>query len=132
MATAKFLISRGLVLVLLGFALSACGKPVPVVITEQYHEPRPGKDAQKILNGLQLKALQLMHQQDFDTAISYLQRAIKVEPRNALNWHYLAQNYWHLKDYKNCRAMVQRAISYSRFDEDLSRANDTLMRQCSP
>ena len=100
--------------------------------TKQYHEAEPSKEAARILNGLQLKAIQLMNQQQFDEAISYLQRAIKVEPRNALNWHYLAQNYWHKKEYKNCRSMIHRSISYSQFDEDLSRANNTLLMQCSP
>ena len=122
---------RGLALVLLAAVLASCTAPKSVLRTEQYHEPDPGKEATKALNGLQLKALQLMNQQQFNEAISYLQRAVKVEPRDALNWHYLAQNYWHLKDYKNCRSMVQRAISYSQFDEDLGRANQTLLGQCS-
>lgn len=101
------------------------------VTTEQYHEPQKSEQTTRILNGLQLKALQLMNQQKYDDAIQYLQRAIKVEPREAINWHYLAQNYWHLQDYRNCRAMIQRAISYSQFDEDLNRANQILLNQCS-
>lgn len=72
-----------------------------------------------------------MNQQQFDQAIQFLQRAIKVEPRNPLNWHYLAQNYWHLNDFNNCRAMIQRAMSYSQFDPDLSRANEALLIQCT-
>ena len=132
MAAKKSLTVQLLIYLLLAVFMAACTAPRSVVRTEQYHEAEPGKEAAKILNGLQLKALQLMNQQKFDDAISYLQRAIKVEPRNALNWHYLAQNYWHKKDYKNCRSMVQRAMSYSQFDEDLSRANNTLMMQCTP
>ncbi len=123
---------RWLLPVLLCLVAVSCTAPKSVTRTEQYHEPEPGKEAARILNGLQLKALQLMNQQQYDDAIAYLQRAIKVEPRNALNWHYLAQNYWHLKDYKTCRSMVQRAISYSQFDEDLGRANNALLQQCTP
>jgi len=72
-----------------------------------------------------------MNKQQFEEAIQYLQRAIKIEPREAINWHYLAQNYWHLKDFKNCRSMIKRAIAYSQFDEDLNRANKTLLDQCT-
>lgn len=114
------------------FFLVACGKPKSVVRTEQYHDTSEKEEATKALNGLQLKALQLMNQLEFERSIQYLQRAIKVEPRNPLNWHYLAQNYWHLKQFADCRAMIQRSVSYSQFDKDLNRANEALMIQCSP
>ena len=117
-------------LMIIVFLFSACAVK-KAVTTEQYHEPQKTEQPSRVLNGLQLKALQLMNQQKFEDAIQYLQRAIKIEPREPINWHYLAQNYWHLKDYKNCRAMVQRAISYSQFDKDLSRANKILLKQCS-
>lgn len=108
----------------------ACTTPAPVVRTDEYHDKIEKKETTQALNGLQLKALQLMNQQNFEQAILYLQRAIKVDPRNPLNWHYLAQNYWHLKDFSSCRSMVQRAISYSQFNEDLNKANETLLKQC--
>jgi len=131
LASATTLIKHSVIYVLLAFVFAACTVPKKVVTTDQYHEPQKSEQATRILNGLQLKALELMNQQRFQDAIQYLQRAIKVEPREAINWHYLAQNYWHLKDYKNCRSMIQRAISYSQFDEDLNRANQILLDQCS-
>jgi Tfp pilus assembly protein PilF len=103
-----------------------------VVETDQYHQPDSSKVQQKSLNRLQLQALKLMNQQQYDSAIEYLQRAVKIEPRNALNWHYLAQNYWHKQDFPHCRNMIQRAIAYSQFDPDLQRANKILLEQCSP
>ena len=115
--------------VLLSF-LFACGAPRDVTRTSIYHEPAPDTDAPRALNQLQLKALELMNNQRFDDAIGYLQRAIKIEPRDALNWHYLAQNYWHLRDFKTCRAMVERARAYT-LDNDLKRANEALYQQCS-
>jgi Tfp pilus assembly protein PilF len=124
-------LKTGLTGLLIALILVACGTPEPVLRTDQYHKPEPPASTVKPLNGLQLKALQLMNQQQYEEAISYLQRAIKVEPRNPLNWHYLAQNYWHLHDFANCRAMIQRAIAYSQLDEDLMRANQKLLQQCS-
>ena len=112
------------------FFLVACITPESIVTTDQYHKKSEPKETAKALNGLQLKALQLMNQLKFEQSIQYLQRAIKVEPRNPLNWHYLAQNYWHLKDFEQCRSMVNRAISYSQFNKDLEKANHTLLKQC--
>jgi predicted Zn-dependent protease len=71
-----------------------------------------------------------MHVGNHDQAIQYLQRAINVEPRNPLNWHYLAQNYWSRGDFEQCREMVNRSRAYSRLDPDLERANRALAMQC--
>lgn len=110
--------------------LAGC-TPKSMIETDQYHQPESTQTQHRSLNSLQLTALKLMNQQDYDAAIEYLQRAVKIDPRNALNWHYLAQNYWHKQDYPRCRDMIQRAIAYSQFDEDLQRANRILLEQCS-
>ena len=111
--------------------LAACAQPEPVLQTEQYHAKPTQQKTGKALNGLQLKALKLMNQQQFQQSQLYLQRAIKVDPRNALNWHYMAQNYWHLKDFAKCREMIKRAEAYSQFDADLQKANRLLLQQCT-
>ena len=124
--------TRAILILGLLLFISACQAPQPMVRTDQYHDSATPAQATKPLNGLQLKAIELMNQQHYEQAILYLQRAINIEPRNPLNWHYLAQNYWHLQDYENCRAMIQRSMAYSQFDKDLTRANSILRRQCSP
>lgn len=131
MAAAKLLTGRLLVPGLLVFGLFACTTPPDLTRTRDYHEPAAPADTARALNSLQLKALELMNLRQFQQAIEYLQRAVRVEPRDPLNWHYLAQNYWHLEDYPNCRSMIERARAYTA-DADLARANDTLYRQCSP
>lgn len=112
--------------------LAGCTTPKPVIETDEYHQPENNTTQHKSLNSLQMQALKLMNQQKYDEAIEYLQRAVKVEPRNALNWHYLAQNYWHKQEYGLCRDMIQRAIAYSQLDPDLQRANHILLKQCTP
>lgn len=109
--------------------LASCTTPKPLQ-TEEYHEKSTSENNPVVLNGLQKQALKLMNENKFKSSITFLQRAIKVEPRNPLNWHYLAQNYWHLKDFPKCRAMVQRAQSYMQYQPDLNQANDTLLQQC--
>jgi len=110
--------------------LISCTTSEPIVRTQKYHQQEKPYSQPIKLNGLQIKAIQLMNQLQFSSSIQYLQRAINVEPRDPLNWHYLAQNYWHLKDFEQCRSMVKRSVSYSQFNPDLSRANKALLKQC--
>ena len=79
---------------------------------------------------LQRKAISAISQNHYPQAVEYLQRAIKIEPRNAFSWHYLAQTYWHTRQYDRCLDMVKRSISYSSKLDDLDRANAALMSQC--
>ena len=119
-----------LIILLISMLLASCTTPKPLQ-TEEYHEKSTSENNPVVLNGLQKQALKLMNENKFESSITFLQRAIKVEPRNPLNWHYLAQNYWQLKDFPKCRAMVQRAQSYMQYQPDLIQANDTLLQQCS-
>ncbi|MCZ6470163.1 MAG: tetratricopeptide repeat protein, partial [Gammaproteobacteria bacterium] len=79
---------------------------------------------------LQRKALAALNQQNYQQSVEYLQRAIKIEPRNAFSWHYLAQTYWQSKHYDRCLDMLNRSINYSTDQDDLDDANATLMSQC--
>ena len=113
--------------------LGACVKPPPLERTETYHRPPPEKRQtapRRAPLALQKKAIQAINDQRYDEAIGYLQRAIKIDPRDARSWHYLAQVYWHMQDFPQCRAMVRRAMSYSQQDKDLQQANKTLLQQC--
>jgi tetratricopeptide (TPR) repeat protein len=79
---------------------------------------------------LHRKAISAISHNLYPQAVEYLQRAIKIEPRNAFSWHYLAQTYWHSKQYGRCLEMIKRSISYSSDLDDLDRANSALIIQC--
>lgn len=79
---------------------------------------------------LHRKAISAINQNSYPQAVEFLQRAIKIEPRNAFSWHYLAQTYWHSRQYGRCIEMVNRSISYSTRQDDLGRANTSLLSQC--
>lgn len=79
---------------------------------------------------LQQKALNALAAENARESIEYLERAIKIEPRNAYSWHYLAQSYWQDKNYKKCLAMLERSLSYSIPADDLDNANQSLKQQC--
>ncbi len=124
-----------ILLILSLLLLSACAikPPPPVERTETYHRPAKPKAPAPTTNAvstLQRKAIQLINAERYDDAIGYLQRAIKIDPRDARSWHYLAQAYWHKQDFPQCRAMVRRAMSYSQNNPELQKANKTLLQQC--
>jgi len=79
---------------------------------------------------LQNQALAALGEEQYQLAIDYLQRAIKIQPRNAWSWHYLAQTYWRDAQYDRCLAMIERSNSYGVFDDALVSANDRLKPKC--
>lgn len=76
------------------------------------------------------QALAALDNGQYQNAIDYLQRAIKIQPRNAWSWHYLAQTYWREGQPDRCLAMLERSSSYAGDDEALDGANDRLRAQC--
>jgi Tfp pilus assembly protein PilF len=117
----------GLLLVLL--LIAACSGPS--VTSVRYETEATGSQrSEGPVAELHRKALSALNQQNYQQSIEYLHRAIKIEPRNAYSWHYLAQTYWRSKDYDRCRDMLNRSISYSSEQDNLDRANATLMSQC--
>jgi len=79
---------------------------------------------------LHRKAISVINQNSYPQAVEFLQRAIKIEPRNAYSWHYLALTYWHSNQYGRCINMINRSISYSSGQDDLERANTALLPRC--
>jgi Tfp pilus assembly protein PilF len=79
---------------------------------------------------LQNQALAAINEDEYPLAIDYLERAIKIQPRNAWSWHYLADVYWRRGERERCRAMIERSQSYTLNDPRLDDANAALSRQC--
>jgi Tfp pilus assembly protein PilF len=79
---------------------------------------------------LQQKAKQANQNNDYSLAINYLQRAIKLEPRNPQNWHLMANNYAAKNEFEPCRQFVLRSISYSKSNTPLEPSNQLLWQQC--
>ena len=108
--------------------LNACVAPKP---TNRYQSASVAPQATSgPIAELHRNAISALAQNRLKQAIEFLQRAIKIEPRNAFSWHYLAQSYWHDKNYAKCLAMIERSQSYSQPEDDLDRANEALQHQC--
>jgi cytochrome c-type biogenesis protein CcmH/NrfG len=116
---------------LISLSLLAVSCSMTTINTDQYQ----GETATEQTNNgpvaeLHRLAISALDQQQYNQSVNYLQRAIKIEPRNAHSWHYLAQSYWQMENYPQCLDMVQRSYSYSNAADHLDRANDVLKTQC--
>jgi Flp pilus assembly protein TadD len=97
----------------------------PVIASESETEPAAAPVTQ-----LQNQALAAINEDQYPLAIDYLQRAIKIQPRNAWSWHYLADIYWRRGERERCRQMIARSQSYNVNDNRLDDANAALQAQC--
>lgn len=120
--------SRFTALLMLCLALTACAN------LPQSNRYQQASSSGKVITGpvaeLHKKALAAIGQQAYQQASDFLQRAIRIEPRNPFSWHYLAQNYWHSGDYPRCLAMLERSFSYSSAADGLDRKNEFIKQQC--
>jgi Tfp pilus assembly protein PilF len=89
-----------------------------------------GESGSEPIRLLHNQALAAINESQYQQASDYLQRAIKIEPRNAWSWHYLADVHWRRGELERCLAMIQRSQSYAVDDEQLASANQLLMAQC--
>lgn len=121
-------LNRLIILVTLVLVLGACTTEPRF---NRYQVPtgqtQPGQSAVEELQG---KARQALEQQAYQQAIDYLQRAIKIEPRNPWSWHYLADINWRQGELERCRSMLQRSQSYAVNDPQLDDANAMMRAQC--
>jgi Tfp pilus assembly protein PilF len=99
----------------------------------RYELPAAGSQpADSAVVQLQRNARRALERQDYQLAVDYLQRAIKIEPRNPYSWHYLAETYWLIGDLRRCAEMADRSFSYSSGEEELDELNRRLREKCRP
>ena len=79
---------------------------------------------------LQNQALAAINEDQYQLAIDYLQRAIKIQPRDPWSWHYLADIYWRKGQYDRCLSMLDRSSGYAVDDAALADANADLRAKC--
>jgi len=115
--------------VVLALLVTACTQPG---VSSNQYQTRIDSDqaASGPVSELHDQALAALDYNNFQQAIDYLQRAIKIQPRNAWSWHYLAQSYWRNGQNDRCRSMIERSDSYSNYDELLINANTSLNSKC--
>ena len=118
---------------------SACQAPEPVsdnryqrtIDNTASASQAPSTSQTQAVIQLQNQALAAINEDQYQLATDYLQRAIKIQPRDAWSWYYLADIYWRSGQYPRCLAMIERSMDYAAGDDDqLARANAELLEQC--
>jgi len=109
--------------------ITACSIPEPPANRYQSDVEVSQLEAQPVAE-LHKQALAALDAEQYQQAIDYLQRAIRIQPRDAWSWHYLAQTYSHQGEPERCLEMIERSSSYANDDEVVADANDKLRMQC--
>lgn len=127
---------RLLAILLLIAVCAACQTPEPVLdnryqrTVEDTPSASPAQSSSQPVMQLQNQALAAINEDQYQLAIDYLQRAIKIQPRNAWSWYYLADIYWRTGQYPRCLAMIERSTGYAVGDDQLAMAIAELREQC--
>lgn len=118
-------------LVFLGAAALTSGC-VQAPQSQPYSEPTrassPARESAVEL--LQREASEALGMENYGLAIEALQRAIRIEPRNAYSWHYLGLIYLEMGDNARCQAMARRSNGFVADDDGLLNANKRLLQSC--
>ena len=121
---------RALLLILtLGF-LSACATNTPPPPVEEASDPiqrdapPPERDASSnnAARALLAQADTAMEQEDLRTAVAYLERAIRLEPRDAELWLRLADAHLSDNNLPAANQHVRKAIALAGENQNLSRS----------
>ena len=127
---------RLLAILLLIAVCAACQTPEPVLdnryqrTVEDTPSASPAQSSSQPVMQLQNQALAAINEDQYQLAIDYLQRAIKIQPRNAWSWYYLADIYWRTGQYPRCLAMIERSTGYAVGGDQLAMAIAELREQC--
>jgi Tfp pilus assembly protein PilF len=118
-------------LLLLG---GACQAPQPVP-DNRYQRAADSNQAgtatlSQPVRQLHNQALAAINEDQYAQASDYLQRAIKIQPRNGWSWHYLADVHLRQGERERCLSMLQRADAYAQGDARLVAANAELRAEC--
>ena len=116
-----------LVALLIGVGCSVSEAPQENPYQQPVDSGESGSEPIRLLHN---QALAAINESQYQQASDYLQRAIKIETRNAWSWYYLADVHWRQGELERCLAMIQRSLSYASDDEQLASANRQLMDQC--
>lgn len=113
----------GLVLVIAGCA----GGPLGSGVDQPPGELGLNPDAGRAVASLLAKAEQREQQAQWEGAAALLERALRIEPRNARLWHRLAKVRLQQGRYGMAESLAQKSNALAKDDEELKRRNAELI-----
>lgn len=115
----------GLVVLTISLSISGCssnpagtGSPHNIGVTP---------DAGRAVAALLAKAERQEYQAHWERAAALLERALRIEPRNARLWHRLAKIRLQQGRYAMAESLAQKSNALAKDDEDLKRGNAELI-----
>ena len=115
-------------LLLLSLLISACAqKQTDVVIEDRSEEYAGTQDAARPVVSLLAKAKQHENMAQWERAAALLERALRIEPRNAYLWHRLANTRLQQGQYDMAESLAQKSNSLAKDDEALRQRNAELI-----
>jgi len=76
-----------------------------------------------------VNAREAMEKGNYQVAAAQLERAVRIEPRNALLWHYLAKVRFNQGRYSLAANLASKSTLLARGDQALRTSNATLIKQ---
>lgn len=117
------------IIIVLGLLLSACASepqttiPMMGISSEQ--------DTRRATSSLLAKADIQEEENNWEQAAALLERALRIEPRNAHLWHRLAKIRLQQGQYQLARNLAQKSNSLARDDIQLQESNNHLLEQAN-
>lgn len=113
--------------VVIGLLLSGCaGQSRP---GESRVKISSEQDASRAISSLLAKADTQVQAKEWERAAAYLERALRIEPRNGYLWHRLAQVRMQQGQYSQAKNLVQKSSALAGDDEELKLNNAQLLEQ---
>lgn len=116
-----------LLLVLVLVIAGCAGGPSAVGVDQPAGELGLNPDAGRAVASLLAKAEQREQQAQWEGAAALLERALRIEPRNARLWHRLAKVRLQQGRYAMAESLAQKSNALAKDDEELKRRNAELI-----
>ena len=127
MGTEYIMSNTRIIITVLSLLLTACASsPQPVT---PMMEISSEQDTRRATSSLLAKADIQERAQNWERAAAFLERALRIEPRNAQLWHRLAQVRLQQGQYHLAESLAQKSNALARDNDQLQQRNARILKQ---
>lgn len=103
--------------------------PKPLAFVETTPLLRAPSHSNNAVTSIMINARAAMQKGKYNIAAAQLERAVRIEPRNALLWHYLARVRFNQGRYSLAANLASKSTLLAKGDHDLRSSNAILIKQ---